>query len=559
VQPRRDPAAERGSLLRRWGPLGVVLAVVAGLTVAAFAGGEGSSGTTGPTAEGPVDRPEGAISWSMAQEQGLDVQFPDTCDPETGQVAIPFYFRSECFADADDNGGATAPGVTGDAITVVAWLPAEDDPVRSLLLNRIGFDASNADLRAAYEGYVEIFSRYYQTYGRRIDLKFLEASGSILDSTAARADAVRAADELGAFAVLGGPIIGSAWTDELHARNIVCIACPGISDAAPTVFSLPPSSGQIRTHLATYVSQKLAGRPADFAGDDLRGDTRVFGFLGLGISDGDEQGAQVLADQLLEGGVSLAERILYPLDPARSSELATNAVTRMKTAGVTTVLVQADPILLPAFTAEATKQGWFPEWVLGGAPFIDTTTFARTFDQQQWEHAFGISYFPPQVAEDINPPVSLYEWYFGEKPPVEGTIPLLLLYPQVALFFTGLEYAGPDLTVDTFHDGLFLSPPTPRATTQPSVSYGEWRWTEPDYAAIDDMVELWWDPDARGTDEAGEEGEGMYRYVEGARRFLADEWTDQLRVFDREGSVTIIEELPSDEVPPDYPSPADGD
>jgi hypothetical protein len=556
VQPRRDPAAERGSLLRRWGPLGVVLALIAGVTAVAFVGGEGGGeGTTTSTPEGPVERPEGAISWSMAQEQGLDVQFPDTCDRETGHVAIPFFFRSECFADADDNGGATARGVTGDSITVVAWLPAEDDPVRSLLLNRIGFNATNADIRAAYEGYVEIFQRYYQTYGRRIDLKFLEASGSILDNTAARADAVRAAEELGAFAVLGGPIIGSAWTDELHARGIVCIACPGISDAAPSSFSLPPSAGQIRTHLANYVSAKLAGGNAEFAGDDLRDDTRVFGFLGLGLGEGDERGAQVLEDQLLDSGVTLAEKILYPLDPGRASELATNAITRMKTAGVTTVLVQADPILLPAFTSEATKQDWFPEWVLGGAPFVDTTTFARGFDQGQWEHAYGISYFPPQVAEDINPPVSLYEWYFGEKPPVEGTIPLLLLYPQVALFFTGLEYAGPELDVDSFHDGLFLTPPTPRAVTQPSVSYGDWRWTEPDYAAIDDLVEVWWDPDARGPDEAGEEGSGMYRYVDGARRFLADEWTSELRVFDREDAPTIIEELPADEVPPDYPSP----
>jgi hypothetical protein len=91
--------------------------------------------------------------------------------------------------------------------------------------------------------------------------------------------------------------------------------------------------------------------------------------------------------------------------------------------------------------------------------------------------------------------------------------------------------------------------------TQPSVSYGDWRWTEPDYAAIDDLVEVWWDPDARGPDEAGEEGSGMYRYVDGARRFLADEWTSELRVFDREDAPTIIEELPADEVPPDYPSP----
>jgi hypothetical protein len=193
--------------------------------------------------------------------------------------------------------------------------------------------------------------------------------------------------------------------------------------------------------------------------------------------------------------------------------------------------------------------------VLGGAPFIDTTVFARGFDQQQWSHAFGISYFPPQVAEDISPPVSLYQWYFGRKPPVEGTIPLLLLYPQVALFFTGLEYAGPRLTVDSFHDGLFLSPPTPRAVTQPSVSYGRSRWTDPDYAGIDDLVELWWDPDAEGPDEAGDEGRGMYRYVDGARRYLADEWSGGLHVFDRKDAPTVIEKLPAGEKPPDYPSP----
>jgi hypothetical protein len=561
MQQHPDHTADRGSALRRWGPIAAVVAVIAVVAGVAFVGGGDDGGDedgTRSTVEGPVDRPEGAISWSMAQEQGLDVPFPDTCDRETGRIAIPFFFRSECFADVDDNGGATARGVTGDSIKVVAWIPAEDDPVRSLLLQRIGFDATNAEIREAYEGYAEIFQRYYQTYGRRVELEFLEASGSILDNTAARADAVRAAEEMGAFAVLGGPLIGTGWTDELHARDVVCIACPGISDPEPTVFSLPPSSGQIRTHLATYVGTKLADGKAEFAGEELRDEDRVFGHLALGLGESDERGADQLEEQLADEGVDLAEQILYPLDPGRAAELATNAVTRFQTSGVTTVLVQADPILLPAFTQEATKQGWFPEWVMSGAPFIDTTVFGRTFDQQQWEHAFGISYFPPQVAEDINPPVTLYEWFHGERPPVEGTIPLLLIYPQVALFFTGLEYAGPNLTVDTFHDGLFVAEPTQRAVTQPSVSYGEQRWSEPDYAGIDDMVEVWWDADARGPDEAGEEGEGIYRYVDGARRFLADEWPDDLEVFDREGSVTVIERPPPDEVPPDYPSPAEG-
>ncbi len=554
----RGDGERRSSPLRRWGPITAVTVAVLALAASSLVGGGDEVAGPTTTAPGPVERPEGAITWTMAQESGLDVTFPDTCDTESGMLAIPFIFRTECFADVDDNGGATASGVTEDSIKVVAWIPAEDDPVRSLLLQRIGFDATNAELRETYARFVEIFQATYQTYGRTIELDFVEASGSILDATSARADAVRAAEDLGAFAVLGGPIIGGAWTEELHARDVVCVGCPGIADPSPTVFSVPPTSSQLRAHLVAYVTAKLAGEPAAHAGEGLRDQERVFGHLALGMGTSDERSAELLAEALSLEGVELAEQILYPLDPGRAAELATGAVARMQAAGVTTVLVQADPILLPAFTQEATKQGWFPEWVLGGSPFIDTTAFARTFDQAQWANAFGISYFPPQVAPEANPPLQLFEWFHGEPPPVDGSLPLLLIHPQITLFFTGLEHAGPILTVESFRDGLFTMPPTPRAVTQPSLSYGEHRWDEPDHAGIDDLVELWWDPDAEGTDEAGASGAGMYRYVDGGSRHLRDEWEPGLAAFDEAGAITTIEEIPEDERPTDYPSPASG-
>ena len=558
MHPRADHRHDPGSsVLRRWGPVSVVTAVVGAVAVAGVVGGDGDGTAAPTTAPRPVERPAGAITWSMAEEAGLDVTFPPSCDTSTGMVAIPFLFRTECFADAP-SAGATAPGVTADTIKVVAWIPAEDDPLRALVLQRIGFDATNAELREVYTGLAEVFGATYQTYGRRVELDFVEASGSILDPTATRADAVRAAEDLGAFAVLGGPLIGTGWTEELHARGVVCVGCPGIADPEPTVFSVPPTNGQLRAHLVAYVAARLAGRPAEHAGDGIAGRPRVFGHLALGMGTGDERGADRLGEQLAEAGVELAEQVLYPLDPGRAAELATGAVSRMQEAGVTTVLVQADPVLLPSFTQEATKQGWFPEWVLGGSPFIDTTAFGRTFDQQQWAHAFGISYFPPQVAPAADPPHRLYEWFHGEAPPVSGSLPLLLVHPQVTLFFTGLEHAGPVLTAETFRDGLFTMPPTPRSVTQPSVSYGEHRWDGPDHAGIDDLVELWWDPAAEGTDEAGVEGTGMYRYVDGGRRHLADEWEGEPRAFVREGSVTVIEDVPDEERPPDYPSPAGG-
>ena len=223
-----------------------------------------------------------------------------------------------------------------------------------------------------------------------------------------------------------------------------------------------------------------------------------------------------------------------------------------------------DPLTLPAFTREATKQNWYPEWVIGGYQFTDTSTFARGFDQEQWSHAFGLSFLPPKAAPELNPAYQLYEWYHGSPPPADDS--LLLTYPQVAMFFTGVHLAGPELTVEHFRDAAFAFPPTPKAVTQPSLDYGFGIWTDRgnedefpgDYHGIDDMVEIWWDAEAEGPDETGTEGKGLYRYVNDGRRYLPHEYTDEVEVFDPDKAVTEITDPPPSEVPPDYPPPSRG-
>ncbi len=69
-----------------------------------------------------------------------------------------------------------------------------------------------------------------------------------------------------------------------------------------------------------------------------------------------------------------------------------------------------------------------------------------------------------------------------------------MLYPQPALFFSALQVAGPNLTPETFRDGLFNLPATDRAITNPSISFGDkdiWPYT--DYNGIDDATEIWWE------------------------------------------------------------------
>lgn len=403
----------------------------------------------------------------------------------------------------------------------------------------------------------------YQTYGRTVDVKILNASGTSQDEVAARADARKAVEEMGAFAVWGGPVLTNAWTDEIAAQGAICIGCTGGSpqfydDRAPYVVGVTMNGQQVNVHAAEYVTKKLAGNPAEHAGDEAMQDReRVFAHLYITSSEESETNAAQLADLLDEGGVELAEQLPYELDPGRLPEQATSVISKLKSAGVTTVLLQADPVAPATFTQEATAQEYFPEWVVAGGTLVDTTVFGRVYDQQQWANAFGITTIAARQSPELNPGFRLHEWFFGEAPPAAETAPVL--YPNPSLFFSVLQGAGPDLTPETFRDALFSAEPRQNAITASSLSWGDhglWDFIDVDWSGVDDATEFWWDAEATGPDELQREGSGMIRYVEGGRRYLPGAWDTALSVFDEEGTVMVYEEAPPEETPPDYPSPA---
>ena len=78
-------------------------------------------------------------------------------------------------------------------------------------------------------------------------------------------------------------------------------------------------------------------------------------------------------------------------DPAVAQAQAPTAIARLKQAGVTTVLLLADPAMVTAMTKQATAQDYHPEWVYLGVNSIDFPLLARSYDQEQWRHAFGIA------------------------------------------------------------------------------------------------------------------------------------------------------------------------
>ncbi|MDE0700436.1 MAG: hypothetical protein OXH61_06920 [Acidimicrobiaceae bacterium] len=526
--------------------------------------------STGPApgddAAADTGLPDGVMTISVAAELGLDIDFGRRCDTERGTLAVPNFFAPECFAPFEgDNGGATAPGVTEDSIKIVWWTARDADPVLSYVTSAILNDDTTADDEHTMHKLVEYYESYYETYGRKVDLVVYEGSGNINDVGAARADAVEIAEEHKPFMVWGGPTLTNAFAEELHARGIPCIGCgPGQTqdyyvDRPGLAYTIGKGPDQLNVLVAEYIGKRLAGDPAIHAGDEsMHSKQRVFGRIWIEASAASAGLNQQFEDALADWGVQIEESQNYVLDPGTLQESASTVIARMKQAGVTSVIFNGDPIAPREFTNEATAQDYWPEWIVTGSVLVDTTAFSRTYDQQQWANAFGVSNLAARVDRVIGGVYSLYVWFHGEPPRADDNIGVI--NPAIQTFYSYLQLVGPDLTIENFHDAIFAAEPTRRAFTAPSISYGyDGIWPaefEPDYRGVDDVAEIWWDPTVPGLDEIDRDGVGMWRFVNGGQRYKPGEIPEgPPAAFVLEGTVTIYEQRPDDEEFPDYYEP----
>lgn len=571
--------------MKRWGPIAGVVAVVAiggGVLVATKDSGSDSSDSsdtagnttvvidTGAPGSTTADtEPAGVVtypmSYSQAVEQGLEgaIDWGERCDTTTGRIATPDYFRPECYAPFEgDNGGETAPGVTADEITIVFYEGQESDPIIAYITDAIAVDDTNADQFATMAEIVRYYETYYELYGRKINLVTYEGTGGARDEVAARADAAAIAEQYHPFAVLNGPDLTSAFADELAAREILCIGCtPGqppefYTERDPYIFGLDGSSIQKQTHVLEFLEKQIIGKNAEHGGDAVKDKPRVFGYVYLESSGASGDLAASMGAGMEALGAPFAESIAYDLDPFTIQQTASLVISRMKAAGVTTIVFNGDPVAPRDFTKEATAQEYFPEWIVAASTLVDVTAFARTYDQEQWQHAFGVT----QLAARSNPTnagyFANYVWFTGVEPPADDTIGVFAVYP--ALFFAVLQYTGPNLTAANFRDAMFASPGTIPGISAPFLTYGDkgyWGGVT-DYQGVDDATVFWWDATATGLDEIRREGTGMYQYVDGGLRFLPGEWPTEEKLFLIDGAVAIYETAPPGEERGDYPSPA---
>jgi Periplasmic binding protein len=495
-----------------------------------------------------------------------NVDFGPNCDTTTGRVKIPTVYAPPCIQPfTGKNGGATAQGVTDKEINVVVWVgnPSKD-PVLAGQIIAAGASLDTNTIKATWQGYIDIFNNTLELYGRKISVEFFDGTGSGADTTAAKADAIAIADKK-PFAVLGGPAQStSVFSDELAHRGVLCLGICALAvpqkittDNQGYIFTDGPSPEQAAQITAEFIGKQAGPGKAQYAGDDAaKNKNRVYGVAHYDTPDGQYHTLfNALKDGLKKYKITPKAEQSFFLDPSKTQENARTIVTKMKDAGVTTVIYTGDPLTPAALTKEATAQDYHPEWIIGPTVLADTTFFGRTFDQGQWAHAFGVALVNGRVPQSENPNYTLYTWFHGEPPP-NNTYNVII--PTVSLLARGVTMAGPKLTPKTFRDGLFRYPPSGGDPINPQQSWGKHGvWPFVDDWGSDDAGILWWDPNATGEDEVGHVGEGLYQYGNRAKRYTFGHLPakGQGGLFDTNTAVTVFPQLPPESATPTYAPP----
>jgi hypothetical protein len=451
------------------------------------------------------------------------------------------------WSDGDDNGGATSRGVTADRIKVVFVLPssAQRDPVPPTVRDT----QEKGTYQDGIHDYLRPTMRFYETWGRDLEVTFFTSSG--IDESAQRADAV-AIGALKPFAVVNlanGPDLPVLESELAAARILVqgYTATPETSQQqSPYRWGSADQQAAV-INAAEVLGKQLVGTKAEYGGDDVKDTTRTFGLVYQEtVIDGDR-----FQEAFAKHGGKVATEGAFTSNVSEDVQAqAPTIVSRMKSAGVTTVVPFVDFTTMQALMEQASLQDWFPEWFFTGALYQDLGLTARNYPVDQSRHAFGIGFIYPWTEEEVAPPdgvsyadqIDYLNWYWGQD---RGTFTARYNTPILWWLLSGIHAAGPDLTPKTFKQGLFALPPRGGAAADeahtslvafgkgPRLPYDEYSLTGYDFAPF------YWDPDTEGPSNGlGTVGRGVGWVLDGGKRYVATTWPKKpFRWFDDDDAI----------------------
>ena len=460
--------------------------------------GTGATGATGGTDTGATGATGGTGTSGGGGGGGGTVEGAGVTTCAGDQVNGDPY-SPPCILFSGDNGGNTYTGVNATEIHI-AYRVLNEKGFQQTLAALAGASLVDTpeDLKRTIETLVEYFNKSYQFYGRKMVIDYHDGKGSNTsellgkgrDLAEADADTVQ---QLGSFAEFSAT--SEPYANALAKRGIMGFGDPYLSvqwhdEHAPYIWSIATAGTQVANFAAEYAVKKLCGGSATHAdgvdanGQPLKGRTRKFASFAPENSWYQES-VQVARQTFTDAGCDPGVNVAYQLDLGTMSNQATTLITDMQSAGVTTMLCGCDPIIPVFLSGVANRQGYYPEFIVVGTALTDFDIVGQLWNQNFAKHAFGVSPLtaPRPASESIG--YAAYKSIRGDEP----AFSVELIYYQMAQMAIGLHMAGPNLTPQTFEQGMFSYPPK----LGPA---GVWGFGPHDYTTSDDVREIYWDPNA---------------------------------------------------------------
>jgi hypothetical protein len=554
----------RVSKLRVVGPVVLIVAALIAAGAIATTHESTNSSSTAPTT--PTARSSVPITYAAAAKEGKvgAYDWGAQCDHHTGRLKMPSVYAAPCVPVAKgNNGGSTWTGVTATAINVVDYQP-EPGGLAAAVQNAAG---TPAQALATVQGYVNMFNHVFEMYGRHVNLIPFQATGADGDPVAAHADAVTVAQQLHAFASLGGPGETTAYTEELARLHVLCMACGDsttygeITKNAPFQWANLPTADTSLIETVDYIVAKLNGKDAVWAGDpSMHTRKRAFTIVNetsVPPTTGYTELQALVTKRLQDGHVNMASQasLTYNLNLTTLPTQAATVAEKLKASGATSVVFAGDPIMPIYLTKACAAIGYHPEWIITGIVLTDTSTLGRYYDQSEWAHAFGVTSLAVPTPIPTSNAYRLYRWWYGASTsPASPAAPALI--PPIQQFFGAVQTAGPNLTPQTFAEGQFRAPTVGGGPTSPLTAYGyQGAVPVPSYSSPADYTFLWYDATAKGPNEEGVAGSGLMQYVKGGARYKAGVVPHgPVPMFSTAGAVTMYAS-PPDQAPSYAPWP----
>jgi len=431
-----------------------------------------------------------------------------------------------------DNGGATTKGVTAEEI-------------------RVAVPTGDGNLNRHYLALQSYFNSRYELYGRKLRLVPFKFAGIHVQCSAMKADAIKVADELDAFASIFYANQRGAETcyyDELARRGVMSMQSapngpPSGGEAsleamAPYQWSYVPSLDKIMRGLGDLICKSMASGPAIYArGLQREAPVRKFGLVQEIPARGAAPVDRTPLESVLRGcnvPVNTLEQDAGSGDNAHREGIARQAIIRFKNDGVTSVICLCESYYLANLFGSASLEGFFPEWLIQNYQSQDNDGGMNDLPfEEQKRQVFGLRSFPKILPRAENAYWAALREADPTFPP--GTFVYSPVYWDLLVLASGIQMAGPALTPQAFQSGLFRTKFPNPGCGGPPLYQGCVGFGPGNHTMVQDFMLVWYDRGRRPRDtdpEFGGHAAGGYCYVNDGRRYRPGQLPSSARFFD---------------------------